>query len=72
MKKEQTASKKKELQVDDVESTKDFVIKEQTARKELENFRRRSEPLEGDYREFRKTLEIENKEQTARKELETN
>ena len=47
-----------------------FKTKEQTARKELENFRRRSRPLEGDWGISTETREIHSKEQAARKELE--
>ena len=43
---------------------REFQNKEQTARKRLENFSRRSKPLERDQRKFQQ------KEQTARKELE--
>ena len=38
--------------------------------KALENFRRRSRPLEGDWGISTETREIHSKEQTARKELE--
>ena len=49
--------------------TRGVEIKEQTARKELENFRTRSKPFEGDLRiSTKETREIENKEQTARKD----
>ena len=50
-KKKQTSQKR--LQVNDVENNEEFVFKEQTARKELENFKKRSKPLEGKHREFR-------------------
>ena len=48
--------------------------KEQTARKQLESFRRRSRPLESLKQEAcrsKGTREFQNKEQTARKELAT-
>ena len=43
---------------------------EQTARKEVGDFRTRSKPLERDKRISKEARGFENKEQTARKELE--
>ena len=52
------------------EKTRDSENKEQTARKEVVSFRRRSQPLERDWKISKETRECENKEQTAQKELE--
>ena len=49
--------------------TREVKNKEQTARKNLGSFRRRSKPIERDERLSKEAREIENKEQTARKEF---
>ena len=46
--------------------TSEFENKEQTARKELENFKQRSKPLERDQRISNAVRENENKERTDR------
>ena len=42
------ANRSKETARKNVENTEEFVLKEQTVREELENFRRRSKPLQRD------------------------
>ena len=58
--------------------TREFQQKDQTARKRLENFSRRSKPLERNQRisaeganRSKETREFQQKEQTARQRLET-